>query len=86
MASPSTGEGHQFTSNFLHIYAAVGGGSDGDVCVLKCYFACLFIGLSVDVWMCVCIYVFSTTLCENINNYLGGVCSVICSQQAGFPL
>lgn len=49
MTSPSTGEGHAFLSNFYLIYAAVHG--DVGVCLLKCYFACLFIGLSADVYV-----------------------------------
>lgn len=56
MTSPSTGEGHKFTSNFHLIYAAAGGDGGVCVCVLKCYFACLFIGLSVDVCPCVCVH------------------------------
>lgn len=53
MISPSTGEGHAFTSNSHLIYAAVG--KAGGVCICKNVICLLVLGLSMCI--CVCVYV-----------------------------
>lgn len=54
MTSPSTGEGHKFTSNFHFIYAAVGGDGGVSVCVKMLF--CLFVYRPICECVCVCVH------------------------------
>lgn len=66
MTSPSTGEGHKFTSNFHLIYAAAGG--DGGVCVCVKMLFCLFVYRPICgcVSVCVCAFMYFLLLCVKI--------------------
>lgn len=64
MTSPSTGEGHKFTSNSYLIYAA--GGEAGGVCICKNVICLLVLGLSVDMCVCVCAFMYFLLLCVKI--------------------